>query len=281
VQRLAAEAERMAAVAAYPPEPAPIALLLDYEDGWALQIQPHRREFGYLHQLFVFYRAARRLGFAVDIVPYHADLTPYRLVIVGSAYVGKPDQQEALERYVRGGGHVLFGVRSGFKTATNTVTDAPLPGIWRSLVGATVTAWHALPDGVGYGLDGAMADLGPEATFWVEALEPATAGVLAHYTTGPFAGKAALTDNGYGAGRAFYLGFYPRVEQATALVRYLAARLGISSLVSDLPADVLAYRRGPYLLLLNFGEEAREVALEGMPQVSLASRDLVVLRRHV
>lgn len=279
VQRMAAEAETMAAVAAHPPEPAPIALLLDYEDGWALQIQPHRREFGYLHQLFVFYRALRRLGFPVDIVPYHADLTPYRLVIAGSAYLGKPAQREALARYVHDGGNVLLGVRAGFKTPTNTVTDAPLPGIWRPLVGATVTAWHALPDGVGYGLEGTLADLGPEATFWTEALAPDTAQALAHYTTGPFAGKAALTDNGYGAGHAFYLGFYPRVEQATALLRYLTARLDIPPLVHGLPPDVLAYRRGPYCILLNFGEEAREVELEGAQRVILASRDLVVHRR--
>lgn len=280
VQRMAAEAETMAAVAAHPPEPAPIALLLDYEDGWALQIQPHRREFGYLHELFVFYRAARRLGFPVDIVPYHADLRPYRLVIAGSAFLGKPAQQEALERYVRDGGNVLLGVRAGFKTVTNTATDAPLPGIWRSLVGATVTAWHALPDGVGYGLDGAVADLGPQATFWAEALVPATAQALAHYTAGPFAGKAALTDNEYGAGRAFYLGFYPRLEQATALLRHLTTRLDISPLVAPLPPDVLAYRRGPYLILLNFGEEVREVELEGAQRVTLGSRDLVLHRRH-
>jgi beta-galactosidase len=281
VRRLATEAETLAALAAYPLEPAPIALLLDYEDGWALQMQPHRREFGYLHHLFVFYRAARQLGFPVDIVPYHADLTPYRLVIAGSAYLGTSAHQEILERYVRGGGHVLFGVRSGFKTATNTATDTPLPGLWRSLVGATVTAWHALPDGVGYGLAGEVDGIGPAATFWAEALAPATARPLACYTTGPFAGEAALTDNGYGSGRAFYLGFYPGFEQATALLRYLATRLDLSPLVKGLPADVLAYRRGPYLLLLNFGDETREVEPEGMPRITIAPRDLIVYPPHV
>jgi len=281
VMRLATEAETLAAVAAYPPEPAPIALLLDYEDGWALQMQPHRRDFGYLHHLFVFYRAARQLGFPVDIVPYHADLTAYRLVIAGNAYLGTSAHEEVLERYVRDGGHVLFGVRSGFKTATNTATDAPLPGLWRPLVGATVRAWHALPNGVGYGLAGEVDGIGPEATFWAEALAPATARVLAYYTSGPFAGEAALTDNGYGTGHAFYLGFYPGFEQATALLRYLTARLDISPLVKGLPADVLAYRRGPYLLLLNFGDEAREVEPDGMQRMTVAPRDLVIYYPHV
>ena len=73
---LAMNAERslMEAVAAHAPA-AEVALLLDYDDLWAIQVQPHREDFTYHRHLFVFYRALAKLGIPADIVSPDADLS--------------------------------------------------------------------------------------------------------------------------------------------------------------------------------------------------------------
>ncbi len=191
VLAMAGERALMDAVAAEPCAPE-VAILSDYEDLWALQLQPHRRDFAYQRHQFCFYRALQRWGIPTDIISPRADLRRYKLVIAPTAFLVSDELVAALTAYVEGGGTLLLGVRSGFKTASNLVTGLPLPGLMRELVGVTVADWHALPPGVSYDVN-----LGGEevkAGTWAEALVPESGvDALARYTSGPFVSQAALT----------------------------------------------------------------------------------------
>ena len=99
---------------------------------------------------------------------------------------------------------------------------------------------------------------------------------LAQYTAGPFASQAALIENRVGAGRALYMGWYPTYEQAVAILAYLADQAGIERL-ADLPPGLVASRRGPYTLLLNFTEEDL-TARVGERSVKVGSRDVSVVQ---
>ena len=272
------ERDLMARVAAEPVQ-AHAALLLDYADLWALQLQPHRHDFGYLRHLFVFYRALRRFGLTVDLVTSAADLSRYPLVIAPTLFLASEPLAQSLASYVEAGGHLLCGVRSGFKTPSNRVTDQPLPGPLRSLLGATIMQWHALPPGVDYALASSVPGLDGAASLWAEALTPlpAAAGqpaatVLAEYAGGPFAGQAALVETQQGLGQASYLGWYPTECQAAALARHLASRAGVS-LPADLPPGLILAQRGRYSIFLNFTDEPLTS--------SFASRTLTVAARNV
>ncbi len=273
--RMAEEHTLMEKVSAEPLA-AETALLLDYEDLWAIQLQPHRQGFSYLRHLFVYYRALRDLGIPVDIVGSQADLSRYRLILAPSAHLSRAALVEQLAACAGAGGVVLLGVRSGFKTPSNTVTSRPLPGIYADLAGASVQAWHALPEGVGYPLDAQVDGLGGEAAFWAEALQPgAEAYSLAHYTAGPFAGHSALTEHPTGKGYVLYLGWYPTVTQAQALLSRLAEQAGISRL-EGLPQGVVGIRRGAFTLLLNFNEEPAVVEVNGK-LARILGRDVTTL----
>lgn len=265
------ERELMAAIAAEP-FAADVALLVDYDDLWALEIQPQRQGFHYLRHLYVFYEALQRMGVAVDLVPYDADLSRYRLVLAPTVHLPDGGVVERLRAYAAAGGTLLLGVRSGFKTPTNLVTDRPLPGLLRDLVGATVTSWQSLPDGVSVPLDTAMPDLEGAAAYWYETLTPLTARPLAAYETG----EAALVENSVGSGRVVTVGWYPSSAQARALARWLLERAGAAPAV-ELPEGCLAFRRGPYTIALNFTDEPRTVALGGEP-VLVGPRDVAVRR---
>ncbi len=282
VLRLLPEREQMARLAAEPVQPQ-VAMLLDYNDLWALQLQPHHRDFGYLRLLFRYYAALARLGLAVDLVSPQADLGRYKLVLAPSLHLAGEALAVALERYVEAGGALLLGVRSGFKTPTNLVTDQPLPGALHRLAGASVRYWHALPPGVSFPYQSGIPGLGGQAGLWAEALEPdpdtegawKRARLLAHYTAGPFAGLGALTQADLGAGRVWYAGWYPAPAQAQALLAYLAAELGLET-IPNLPEGMLVCRRGGCQVWLNFTETPQTVPY-GETSITIEPRNLRVI----
>ncbi len=271
------ERAEMAAIAAGEPA-AEVALLLDYNDVWALQIQPHRQGFSYQRHLFLFYRALVKQGIPADIVSPDADLNRYKVVVAPSAFLADDALADRLAAFAQAGGTVLFGVRSGFKTPSNIVTDQPLPGTLRGLAGATVSDFGSLLPGIGYGLETQLPGLTGPAACWVEALAPdSDTAALARYADGPFAGAAALTERAVGRGRALYLGWYPTEAQAAAIMAYLAEQARVARLADHLPAGVIAARRGPVTLLLNFTDGLQAVRVAGAA-VEVGPRDVRVLR---
>jgi beta-galactosidase len=254
----------------------PVALLLDYADLWAVDLQPHRRDFTYLRHFFRYYRALLSLGMQPDIVYPGQPLDRYRLVIAPTAHLAGEDRAQLLHEYVAQGGTLLLGIRSGFKTPSNLVTSAPLPGALRDLVGASVRDWHALPPDVGYDLAENLLGLAGRVDVWAEALAPdPEAQVLVAYSSGPFAGRAALTMHPVGAGQVCYAGFYPTPVQAQGLVAYLAQSLDLPYLVG-LPAGMLAVRRGSALVLLNFTDAPQTLRL-GDNAYTVPDRDVLYL----
>ena len=273
--RLEAERALLDEVMAAPCPPAGVGLLFDFADLWALQLQPHRADFGYLRHLFVYYEALQRLGIPVDLVSPAGDLSPYRLLIAPTAHLAGEALAGRLADYVAGGGTLLLGVRSGFKTPSNLVTADPLPGELQHLVGATVTDWQSLPPEVGWPLVAetpALAALGEDpAGFWVERLRPGKAQVLVRYA----GGGAALTMNERGPGRVYYLGWYPPAGQARTLLAYLASQTGLQPIASDLPPGLLALRRAQFIFLLNFTDRPLTATPAGYT-ITVAPRDVWV-----
>ena len=284
LETMKADRPRMEEVASAPGATR-IAMLLDYDSLWTVQLQPHHHDFDYMRCLFGNYRALQRLGLPVDILSAEADLSPYKLVIVPTAPVATELLTASLRAFAQAGGTLLLGVRSGTKTTSSQFTDRPLPGLFRDIVGATVSDWHSLPPGVSYDLSSTVPGLVGPATVWAEALHPAIPvspsgepelQVLAHYSTGPFNSCAALTEHKVGAGRALYLGWYPNEPQAEALIAYLATQAGIASLAS-VPDGLIVSRRGPFLVLLNFTEEPLTATVQGRA-VLVRPRDVEVVR---
>jgi len=261
---------------------AKVAILLDYNDLWAIQIQPHRKGFGYMRHMFIYYRALQNLGIQTDIISPNADLRTYKLVIAHTLWMGSETRATALKKYVGSGGNLLFGVRSGFKTSTNLVTSDPLPGRFRDLVGATVTDWHALPNGVCWEIESDIPGLNGPIGYWAESLLPvsiqkniSSQEVFCSYKTGPFSSNAALTKNQIGNGHVYYLSWYPTVQQTKALIKYIASLTGIEYL-EDLPSGITATKRGPYYLIFNFNDHPLRLSMRGIT-ININARDISII----
>lgn len=258
------------------PLTAEVAILFSFDDLWALEMSPHRRDFDYLRHIFAYYQNLQRLGIPVKLLPLQADLSGYKLVIAPTLHLADETTAVSLHHYVHNGGTLLLGARSGFKLPDNRVTDQPLPGALRDLVGATVTTWRSLPLTTGLELRTQIPGLSGPATYWVETLTPETAEPLAAYADGS---GAALTEHGVGNGRCLYLGFYPTGDQARALLTHLAGQLGIER-IAHLPPGLLAARRGAYTILLNFtdGPLSAEV---GERVVTVNGREVTVVKEAI
>jgi hypothetical protein len=157
------------------------------------------------------------------------------------------------------------------------VDDSPLPGAFTPLVGATVSRWHALPPGINYAFQAQIPDLQGSAAVWAEALAPFNHTTpLAKYTRGPFKGQAALTKHQVEKGQVFYLGFYPAVKQATALLAYIAAQQTPFKPLSPLPEGLVSIPCGEYYVLLNFTEQALSTTLFDQT-INIQPRDVKVI----
>ncbi|MEM9199716.1 MAG: alpha-amylase family protein, partial [Pseudomonadota bacterium] len=122
-----AEVEQVAREIAAMPDvgtaPAEVALIFDYPSDWAWSVQPQGRDFSYFRLCFEAYRALRRLGLSVDIVPATADIAAYRLVL-GPGLMTLPDVlRDALPGF---DGIAIFGPRAGARTDDMAI-PVPLP----------------------------------------------------------------------------------------------------------------------------------------------------------
>ncbi|MGR3541213.1 MAG: beta-galactosidase [Hasllibacter sp.] len=223
--------------------PGQVALVFDYPSAWAWETQPQGADFEYLHLGLTFYRAARRLGLDVDVIPAGtADLSPWPLVLApGLATV--PDALRAA--MATHPGRVLAGPRTGAKTAEMAI-PVPLPPGLPGL-DCTVSLVESLPPGADMPLEG-----GGALTRWREALEGG-AGIAERLADGRPAAMAAPTKGG---GRLTYLGGWPDDDAALRIVRAQAEGAGLAP--EDLPEGVRTRRTPTHRVWLNYAAQERD-----------------------
>ncbi len=123
-----AEAAEVACEIADAPEAshkqAEVALVFDYAAEWGWAIQPHGAGNSYFGLVFDTYRALRRLGLSIDVIPPRADALPgYKLILVPGLLTPDPAFTAAL---VSSGAEVIVGPRFGARTP-DMATPVPLP----------------------------------------------------------------------------------------------------------------------------------------------------------
>lgn len=242
---------------------APVALLVSPDSRWAFHIQPLAEKFDYNQQLHLYYDAFRRLGLNVDVLFPQGDFSGYKIIVAPSLFVVDKALTEKLANYVKDGGTLILGFRSGVKDEHNIVTDQVLPGPLAEMAGIEIHDFDpqtnqeqevAGPDGVGR-----------PARVWFDILTPTTARPVLSYTKGYYAGKVAMTANRFGKGRVYYVGTELTPEVYLEGAKLEAQGAGIP-LGPELPEGVeMAVREKAgkrIIFLLNYTEKAQTVAFE-------------------
>jgi len=252
-----------------------VAILVRFDDLWAIKIQPQRKDYDYLRTAFSFYRSLVEFGISADLVPYDADLSNYRFVIAPLMFIGDPDIIERLESYVARGGSLLLGPRSGSKNESNIMVNEPLPGLLRSLVGGTISDWQGLPPDVLFTIRSEIPGLYGDVGFWTEGIRPddnEVVNILARYLGGPLSGRAAITEHEFGAGNVYYLGFYPNHDQLKSILKYLIKCVNCEGIL-DLPDGVVVIQRGNHRIAFNFTRNEKTFVMDDQ-MVTIPPRDI-------
>ena len=211
---------------------AQVALVFDYESAWAWEVQPQGRDFDMFRLAFAAYRALRRAGLSVDILPPDcADLGQYRLVLAPGLMALSAPLRAGLAAFR---GIALIGPRTDTKTPDLSI-QVPLgpqvPGL-----DVSVVLTESLPPMADVPLDG-----GGRFLHWFEHLA-GTAPVLARTAEG----KPAIMGNDH----LRYLAGWPDDETFFTLICDLCAELGLQTL--DLPEGLRIRDTATHRFVLNY-----------------------------
>jgi beta-galactosidase len=218
--------------------PAPVALVFDYESAWAWEVQPQGRDFDFFRLAFAAYRALRRAGLSVDILPPDAvDLSAYRVVLAPGLKRLSDPLRAALAAYE---GIALLGPRTDTKTEEMSIRvplGPDLPGCEVSVVLA-----ESLPPGAEVPLEREGRLL-----HWFEHLEG-----RAPVTRRTKDGRPALV----GDGAVRYLAGWPDEATFDALIRDLCVEAGVETL--DLPDGLRVRDTGSLRFVFNYSPEPQD-----------------------
>jgi beta-galactosidase len=255
---------------------APIAILHSYDDRWAINFQRHHRDFDPVRQLVAYYRPLRARGYAVDVIHPMAPLRKYRLVIAPWLHMLDERTARHLRAYVRSGGHLLLGPRSGMKDPYDALLPSRQPGPLAGDLGAYVEEFYALDRAVP--VAGTLGD--GEARIWAEWLQADEADVEALLSYGPsngwLDGQPAMVTRKLGRGRMTYVGACLDGALMDRVAEWLTQVSGVNSPPLAPPGGVelcvRAGERGSVCILINHTAEPREVALPKPAKEVLSGR---------
>jgi beta-galactosidase len=274
---------------------AEVALLHTYDSRWAIDFQPHSKDYDQQKVLLGWYAPLKAAAGTVDIVEATAPLDTYKAVFAPSLNLIPEALAAHLAAYVRGGGRLVLGPRSGMKDAFNRLQPERQPGPLAAVLGGRVEQFYAL--------DQDVAVAGPagegQATIWAEALSaraPETKALLS-YGEGRswLAGQPAVLQRPYGKGVITYVGALFDAALTARLLAGEAAAAGVRAPFAGLPEGVEAMRRvGPaheVFILINDARREQPVELpfaldevlgggRGLTRVTLGAYGVAVLTRR-
>jgi beta-galactosidase len=189
---------------------AEVCIVFSHENAWAMNLpgQPNKH-FSYREHLHLFHTALHDRNIPVDFARATEDLSRYKVVIAPSMHMLAGGEADLLKLYVQNGGTLVSTCNTGLVDEHHMAPETGIPANCTDLFGIEVTEFDPLPQGEENHLTfkGTFpaTHLHP-ARLWCDLLEVKDAQVIATYAKDFYAGRAAITMNDYGLGRAIYIG---------------------------------------------------------------------------
>ena len=249
------------------PYVAELALCFDSNSDWALTIQPSQTTLKYAVELMTWHGCISASHAGVDIVDATQDLLRYKILFAPVMYIVSPAQAERIRAFVQGGGIFVAGFRLGVKEESSRIVATPLPGLLRDVMGVELIDYQPIyTEKQGVKFSGMLVGPDAECKVWADILDPRQSEVLATYTDGAAAGKAAITSHSFGKGKAIYVGAHLEPADLARVLLTLVAANGIQSPVkAPRGVEVTSRRsgRGTLTYLLNHTAAAQTVQITG------------------
>ena len=267
IQETGAEFDKAGAALAGTTPHSQVAVIQSYDSRWAINFQRHNINFDPVKELLAFYGPLREQTQSVDIVSPDAPLDGYKVVVAPALNVLPPAMADHLIAYVRQGGHLVLGPRSGMKDAYDALNPQRQPGPLVDLLGGSVTQFYAI--------DGKVPVSGAEgsgtANLWAETLEttsPETKVVMRYgASNGWLDGQPAVLEREIGKGSITYVGAWLDPELMSRFTASWLEQAGVAPILANVPQGVeVCERTGKgktVLILINHNTTPESVALPG------------------
>jgi beta-galactosidase len=242
-----------------------VAILNDYDSRWAIDWQKHTEKYDQFAILKNYYHALRRISQSIDIVSADAPLDQYKLVVAPNLYLIPKARAEHLAAYVKNGGHLVLGPRSGMKDEFNALLPIRQPGNLAEPLGAQVEQYYALEKTIS-----ASGTLGQgEISVWAERLKTTAPDVEALLRYGRSNGwlddQPAVVTRKTGRGRITYIGGVLDAKLMQATAEWMTKSAEITPAFGPVPDGIEVSRRvGPnqtVYVLINFLPEKQTFTL--------------------
>ena len=274
VRQIGRELDQIGSLVATTKTSAQVAIVSDYENEWDGELDmwhgPYTRQ-----SVQAWFQALQFQHIPVNALYLRSgttldDLLPYRLLVYPHAAIMTHAVASLLTAYVRAGGTLVLGARTGYKDVSGHCYLRPLPGPVAELCGVTVAEFTRIgPNQSAPPLRWCDAE-GPVVTAVafndILQVEESSVEVLAEYAGDYYAGAPALVRNRVGNGAVYYYGAVFTQDAAAALIQ----RLGLASPVSnwlELPRPVeLCIREDAengkrLIFLLNYSDDEQTITL--------------------
>jgi beta-galactosidase len=242
------------------------AFVFDLDSDWALQIQPGQSKLTYLSHLISWYASIAAVHVGIDIIRADAALSRYKVVFAPLQYVLSEKQAANIRSFVEGGGLFVTSFRLGAKDESSQIVRTALPGLLRDVMGVTVKDYVPIySEKIGVNFSSQLAGPDGECALWADLLQPSSATVLATYT-GPYAGEPAITMNGFGKGKAVYVGADLDPASLARVLGVLVETAGIKSTFGaprGVEVTVRTAGERKWIFLLNHTPDSQEVRFPG------------------
>jgi beta-galactosidase len=220
-----------------------IAIAHDYEDAWAIEIDPHQA--GLTHRALVqpVHSAIHRLGMDADVLRPGDDLSGYDTVVAPALHLMTPERVAWLRAAMGEGALVILGPRSLVKDVDDCWLEESLPGGLATTLGARVS--EGLSQTMAVSVEPGDAPAGP----WTDVLElidptDPTVEILATYAGSSYlAGSPAAVRRGSLA--------YVGCSSVDAWTDILARLLGERGLPVLPPSPTERFVRGDRIIALD------------------------------
>ncbi len=258
-----------------------VALLNSYESRWAIQFQKHHEKYDYVDVLQSYYGPLRRLAQSVDVISPDAPLGNYKLVVAPDLNVIPKNLADHLVDYVRNGGHLVLGPRSGMKDQYNALLPQRQPGHLLDALGARVEQYYALEKEFPV-----IGNWGTGKTrIWAEQLKilASDAQVIMRFgkSNGWLDDQPAVVTRRFDKGRITYIGAILDDKILSEAARWMVEQSGIQPVLTAVPDGIeVSRRRGggnDVILLINFASETRRIRLPHPMTLILANESKAVL----
>ena len=212
-----------------------VAILHTYPSVWAIDWQRHNKDYDPIAEILSYYQPLKDIAQSIDIVQPTVPLDHYKLVVAPGLNVLSEAAANNLIAYVRQGGNLVLGQRSGMKNSDNGLQPERQPGPLVLLLGGRVDQYYALINPVP--VSGQFGD--NTSKLWAELLSTSSPDtkVLETYgkSNGWLDGKPAIITRKVGRGSITYVGAWMDEAGMAKLAQWMTEMSGVTPSLAGVP----------------------------------------------